>query len=1415
MRVQHQYNKSGELLDPCTISSTNAETEDYDVQVFPIPTCIQPAALAATDITFNSAVLSWTSTGSSFEIQVGTQGFVLGSVPTITGASSPYTLNTGLLPATSYSYYVRQNCGTTDGYSLWTGPFTFKTECAPVSAFLENFDSYTLTGVNNPLPNCWTKFGNVASSYITTASGTPMSPPNKLYLSATATGTTVTAVAVMPQVNNLQAGTHRLKFKAYASTADKSIEVGYYETADDASSYVFLQAFNLPSAAQSNATEFTYTPENVPSGIQSLIFRLDGTAYTGTSTVYIDDVAWELLPSCFDITSITVSNISASSADIEWNSGGSETAWQYVYGPSAINTTPAGLVPTGIDNTPYFTLEGLTSNINYNLWIRSNCGGGAFGNWSIVKNFTTACTAETVFPYVIDFESVTVPAIPTCTSIQNAGTGNNWKTASTTSYGFSSKVLNYTYNGTNAANAWFYTNQMALQAGITYKLTYKYGNDSTTYTEKLKVAYGTSAVATDMIEELANHPMVIGGLAQDNSVSFTPATTGNYVIGFNVYSQSDQNNLYVDNIVVDLAPTALPVCATNIVATPNATCGNYATTITWTASPSTNGYNVIIAPTSGGTPVTIDAGNSTTLSYVGNHNTAYTYTVIPYNNIGSAVDCASQTFTTALNGCYCPSLPTSNDALGISNVLIGNQNFVNADNLYFDHTATPVDLAQGIIANLKITLATGYSYHSNVWIDLNDNYIFEENELLFSAPTAELSPFPNPYINDASFSMPIDAPLGQHRMRIVSTDILQTVANSCYSGTYGVTLDFMVNITMAPTCLAPSNASATNITTTSATLNWTASTSTPANGYAYYVTTSTTLPNAATEATGTVGAGVTTAEVSNLVTSSVYKFYIRSVCSVSEASLWTQAGTFTTLCAASPLPYTIDFESVTVPNLPSCTSNQNVGTGNDWKTVSGANYGFTGKYLRYSYNSTNAANTWFFTNVFNLVAGTSYTVSYKYGAGSTSYSEKLKVAYGNAANDASMTTILANHDNVNSNVPQNNSVEFTPTTSGLYVIGFNAYSASNLFYLQVDDIVIMVTPTCVPPAVIPTVTNITATTATLNWTASTSAASEGYDYYYSTATTNPTAATTPLGSVGAGITTANLTGLTAVSTYYVWVRSKCSSTDVSAWSNSATFTTPCTSYDTPFTEGFTPFLPSCWTRASAGTIATGPTNALAGGWAEDGFLNVGTTGAARFNIYGTNRTGWLITPQMNTTVGQSYTFAFDYGITAYTGGAVNVMGSDDTVKVAMSTDNGTTWTQIQNFSAASNITNLLQQFGYTYNATTTSVKFAFIADAGTLNDNQDYNFYVDNVAMDTALSNVEFSKNTLTVYPNPVKNNLNIRYTESIKDVTIYNLLGQQLFTKNINATEGQIDMSNLTSGTYLVKVVSGDKVQTLKVIKE
>ncbi|MCU0322812.1 MAG: T9SS type A sorting domain-containing protein [Chitinophagaceae bacterium] len=145
------------------------------------------------------------------------------------------------------------------------------------------------------------------------------------------------------------------------------------------------------------------------------------------------------------------------------------------------------------------------------------------------------------------------------------------------------------------------------------------------------------------------------------------------------------------------------------------------------------------------------------------------------------------------NGCYCVSNPTSNDGNGISNVQIGTTNFPTGDVTYFDHTATVVDLARGINSNVQVTFQTGFTYNTNIWIDFNDNFVFEASELVYQGESLAT----NPTTLNASFVMPLSAPLGQHRMRIGTADSGQVPPNPCYSGSWGVTLDFTVNIIQA------------------------------------------------------------------------------------------------------------------------------------------------------------------------------------------------------------------------------------------------------------------------------------------------------------------------------------------------------------------------------------------------------------------------------------------------------------------------------------------------------------------------------------------------------------------------------------------------------------------------------------------
>lgn len=271
-------------------------------------------------------------------------------------------------------------------------------------------------------------------------------------------------------------------------------------------------------------------------------------------------------------------------------------------------------------------------------------------------------------------------------------------------------------------------------------------------------------------------------------------------------------DFFIDNFNVRLTPATVPLCTTNVIATPNATCGNFANLITWEASTGVNGYRINIGTSTGGTEVVnnVDLGNVLSYSFTGNISTVYYYTIIPYNAVGSATGCTEQSFTTNANGCYCVSAPTSVDGSGITNVQLGATNFANtvaAAPVYNDHTATVVDMSQGINNNVQITFntinfGTSYNYNTVIWIDFNDNFTLEANEIVYTG----LSAVASPTILNASFVMPGTAPLGQHRMRIVATDSAFDAPNSlnpCYSGTYGETADFTVNV-VAASCTPPS-----------------------------------------------------------------------------------------------------------------------------------------------------------------------------------------------------------------------------------------------------------------------------------------------------------------------------------------------------------------------------------------------------------------------------------------------------------------------------------------------------------------------------------------------------------------------------------------------------------------------------------
>ncbi|MFD2721648.1 fibronectin type III domain-containing protein [Hymenobacter monticola] len=110
----------------------------YAVCAITPPVCVAPTALASTNVTNNAAQLNWQpggtpANGTTYTVEYGVQGFTPGTGTTLTGLTTASTQLTALIPATTYCFYVRQNCPGGNGSSTLVGPTCFTT-AAPVCA---------------------------------------------------------------------------------------------------------------------------------------------------------------------------------------------------------------------------------------------------------------------------------------------------------------------------------------------------------------------------------------------------------------------------------------------------------------------------------------------------------------------------------------------------------------------------------------------------------------------------------------------------------------------------------------------------------------------------------------------------------------------------------------------------------------------------------------------------------------------------------------------------------------------------------------------------------------------------------------------------------------------------------------------------------------------------------------------------------------------------------------------------------------------------------------------------------------------------------------------------------------------------------------------------------------------------------
>ncbi len=247
--------------------------------------------------------------------------------------------------------------------------------------------------------------------------------------------------------------------------------------------------------------------------------------------------------------------------------------------------------------------------------------------------------------------------------------------------------------------------------------------------------------------------------------------------------------------------------------------------------------------------------------------------------------------------CYCTPTSTSGCSFGD---LIARVQLNTLDNnsgaaclaFYNNYTTNPAlttTLQSGITYSCIIT-AGAYSQAYAVWIDYNDDGVFSTpGERLGFTATAV------PAGGTASFNVTLacNPPLGVHRMRVRSAwDVPVPGANITPCGIptdYGEVEDYLVTVTAAVPCPAPSNLAVSASTGSSATLGWNAGCVETAWNVQYGAV-------GFTLGTGTTIAVSTTptTTITGLTPGANYHAYVQADCAGNGTSSWVGPLTFST-----------------------------------------------------------------------------------------------------------------------------------------------------------------------------------------------------------------------------------------------------------------------------------------------------------------------------------------------------------------------------------------------------------------------------------------------------------------------------------------------------------------------------------------
>ena len=903
---------------------------------------------------------------------------------------------------------------------------------------------------------------------------------------------------------------------------------------------------------------------------------------------------------CLRPTSLSVTNITSTSATVNFTPAGDEFAWLGTISPDIMGSSALTLFDTTIN------LVMLTPNTEYTVGVSSICSSGETSVPRYVT-FRTACEPLSMsdLPYTENFNSYSTGSSASISPCWTKGTNNStqYPYPTSTSMGESSNALYfYSYQPSTSSSTPLYSYAALPQfSGNVQNLMLTF--DAKSYSSSTSYYYsriivGVMSDPTDISTFVPVDTIGINGTSEvvNAEVIFANyAGAGQYVAFYDSPVLINENPrggnynysyIYVDNVVLQVLPTCLK--PTNLATT---AVNAYDATLTWNERSSATQWEVTLV------------SSTDTLVFTANSNPFTATGLTPNTDYAACVKSL----------CSATDMSEVSRAISFTTQCAGYTAVPYTQN--FDNFATGENpncwtvYATG--SNGSVTFPSAYNHGPNshstpVYYEFESNS--QQTELVAMPAMANLNTLKLEFYARSANNTPVFEVGVMEGSTFVPYDTITVTGSYAFyrvyfnnysgtgdqiafrttyagTGTYTLFLDDLT-VDLAPTCIEPASVSVEAITSSSVTLSWVDRVSGISQWRIGYAANG-------DEATYVV-ANTNPYTLTDLAPYTNYTFTVQDMCSSDDLSVAVSTSA-RTLCATMTAPWSENFEGYAsyassyyysndiAGNYPACWPEavQYMAGGS---IAANAPQIFMTSSSSYSNGSNRLAMRGYSNNVPAVAALPLFSngietlqMEFDYRMYSASYGT---LQIGVMSNPADTTTFVmleqlpatANY----THVLHDFSTDSLPANAAHIALRYIQGSTSAYNVSYIDNIAITPAPSCKAMANVAT-GSITATTAVVNWTPR-DVNQNNFQVAYGTVNDLDSMA-----MVTTSNTSRTLTGLAANTDYYVYVRAICDTNDQSEWSEVLMLHTLCTVADSPlFSDDFESYtgdeIPECWTQ---------------------------------------------------------------------------------------------------------------------------------------------------------------------------------------------------------------------------------------------